>query len=63
MQNVWLQYNDIFFIWTHGKESLKKFSEELNSFNQYLKCTYEYSVENIPFLDLKSWVKGWKNYC
>ena len=62
MQNIWLQY-DIVFIWTHGKESLKKFSEELNGLNQYLKCTYEYSVENIPFLDLESGDKGRKNYC
>ena len=51
---VWLRYiNDVFLIWTHSEESLKKFLEELNDFNQYIKFTYEYSAKNIPFLDLK----------
>ena len=50
---VWLRYiDDIFFICTHGEESLKKFLEELNDFSQYIKFTYEYSAENIPFLNL-----------
>ena len=68
---VLLQYNDdIFFIWTHGEESLKKFLDELNNFNQYIKFinnfnqyikfTYEYSAENIPFLDLKVGLKDGK---
>ena len=58
---VWLRYiDDIFFIWTHGEESLKKFLDELNVFNQYIKFTYEYSVENIPFLDLKVGLKDRK---
>ena len=58
---VWLRYtDDIFFIWTHGEESLKKFLDELNGFNQYIKFTYEYSVENIPFLDLKVGLKDGK---
>ena len=31
---VWLRYiDDIFFIWNHGEESLKKFLDELNGFN------------------------------
>ena len=50
---LWLQYaNDASFIWTHGEEGLKKFLE-LNDFIEYIKFTYEYSVENIPLLDLK----------
>ena len=58
---VWLRYiDDIFFIRTHGEESLKKFLDELNGFNQYIKFTYEYSVENIPFLDLKVGLKDRK---
>ena len=44
----------------HGEESLKKFLDELNGFNQYIKFTYEYSVENIPFLDLKVGLKNGK---
>ena len=59
---VWLWHiDDIFFIWIHGEESLKKFLDELNAFNQYIKFTYEYSVENIPFLDLKVGLKDEKN--
>ena len=58
---VWLRYiNNIFFIWTHGEESLKRFLNELNDFNQYIKFTYEYSVENIPFLYLKVSLKDGK---
>ena len=58
---VWLRYIDnIFFIWTHGEESLKKFLDKLNGFNQYIKFTYEYSVENISFLDLKVGLKDGK---
>ena len=45
---VWLQYvDDIFFIWTHGEEVLKKFVDELNDLCKYIKFTYEYSVENL----------------
>ena len=58
---VCLRYiDDIFFIWTHGEESLKKFLDKLNGFNQYIKFTYEYSVENISFLDLKVELKDGK---
>ena len=57
---VWLRYIDIFFIWNHGEESLKRFLDKLNGFNQYIKFTYEYSVENISFLDLKMGLKDGK---
>ena len=58
---VWLLYIDgIFFIWTHGEESLKKFLEEFNDFNQYIKFIYEYSVKNIQFLDFKGGLKDEK---
>ena len=58
---VWSRYiDDIFLIWTHGEESLKKFLAELNDFNQYIKFTYEYSAKNIPFLDLKVGLKDGK---
>ena len=41
LQNlVWLRYiNDIFFIWTHGEESYKKFLDEPNGFNQYINMS------------------------
>ena len=31
---LWFRYiDDIFFIWTHGKEHLETFLQELNNFN------------------------------
>ena len=50
---VWFRYiDDIFFIWTHGEKSLKKFMMEFNNFNPNIKFTYEFSEESINFLDL-----------
>ena len=38
---VWFRYiDDIFFIWTHGKEHLETFLQELNKFYSDLKFTY-----------------------
>ena len=54
---VWFQYIYIFFSWTYGQ---KKFSEELNCFNQYIIFSHEYSIENFPFLDLKQRFQGRK---
>ena len=48
-----LIYRESVFIWTHGKEILDSFLEELNTCNSYLKFTYESSKKSIPFLDLK----------
>ena len=32
---VWFRYiDDVFFIWTHGKETLSLFLEDLNNFHQ-----------------------------
>ena len=41
------------------KRVLRKF-EKLNDFNQYIKFTYEYSAENIPFVDPKMRSKNGK---
>ena len=57
---VWLRIIAIFLIWTHGEESLMKFLEELNDFNQYIEFTYDYNAKNIPFLDLKVGLKDGK---
>ena len=43
----------LLFIWTHGEESYRKILEKVDGFNQYIKFTHEYNVENNPFLDLK----------
>ena len=38
---VWFRYiDDIFLIWTHGKEHLEIFLQELNKFYSDLKFTY-----------------------
>ena len=50
---VWLRYiDDIFFIWTRGKDKLEKFLDDLNSFDNNIKFTHESSKENVTFLDL-----------
>ena len=39
---VWLRYiDDIFFVLTHGEESLQKFLEHLNDFHPGLRFTSE----------------------
>ena len=39
--------DDIFFIWTHGKEKLKIFLEDLNKFHPNLKFTSDSSEEKL----------------
>ena len=40
-------------IFVSSEPMVKRVLDELNGFKQYIKFTYEYSVENIPFHDLK----------
>ena len=50
---LWLRFIDyIFFIWTHGKEELKKFMEKFNNFIPNMRFTYESSEKGISFFDL-----------
>ena len=50
---VWLRYiDDIFFICTHGKESLTKFLDDFNRFHLNLKFPHEFSEKSVTFLDL-----------
>ena len=44
--------DDIFFMWTHGKEQLNLFLKDLNEFHPNLKFTYETSQNSVDFLDL-----------
>ena len=38
---VWLRYiDDIFFVWTHGEESLQQFREHLNDFHPGLQVNF-----------------------
>ena len=43
--------DDIFMIWTHGKDSPTKFIEYLNSLHTNIKFTNEFSTTSINFLD------------
>ena len=50
---IWWEYiDDIFFIWEHGKESLKVCKEQVNMFHPTLKFTAEYSKEEVIFSDV-----------
>ena len=50
---IWLRYlDDIFFIWDHGIDELKKFIAFANSFHDSIKFTYEYSDKSVNYLDL-----------
>ena len=56
---VWFRYiDDIFFLWTHGEESLKQFLDNLNNYDPNVKFTREYSKKEIPLLDLKVGIKN-----
>ena len=51
---VWFRdIDDIFFVWTHGKEHLETFLRELNNFDTDFKFAYESNEKEIRFLDLK----------
>ena len=50
---AWFRYiDDVFFIWTHGKENLKNFMCNLNEFNDSIKFTYDSHNQKINFLDV-----------
>ena len=50
---VWMRLiDDIFFVWTHGEDSLKLFIDHLNSSHDTIKFTSKHSTEPISFLDL-----------
>jgi hypothetical protein len=49
---LFLRYiDDIFIIWTHGRESLMEFIEYLNQCSESIKFTHEISDKSVPFLD------------
>ena len=50
---VWWRYiDDIFMVWEHGEEELKKFLETLNCYHSIVKFTVEYSRPEINFLNI-----------
>ena len=50
--------DDVFFIWTHGKEKLEEFLKDFNNYHPNIKLTHEFNKESIPFLDLKVSLSG-----
>ena len=40
------------FVWEHGEEPLRDFIDHVNLFHPTIKCTAEYSKEEVNFLDL-----------
>ena len=51
---LWKRFiDDIFFIWKHGEEELKRFVEYLNESHDKIKFTINYSHTSVPFLDVK----------
>ena len=56
---LWVRYiNGIFFIWTHGKQKLDSFHNELDNFHPNLSFTCETSTEIVNFVDLNVSIKN-----
>ena len=56
---VWWRYiDDIFMVWEHGEEDLKKFLETLDCYHPTIKFTAEYSSAKINFLNVTVMKKG-----
>ena len=43
--------DDIFFLWTHGEQSLKQLHDDINKFHPTIRLTMDYSPESVAFLD------------
>ena len=55
----WKRYiDDIFFVWTHGKESLTGFLDRLNKFHPTINFTHVTSEESVNFLDTQVSIKN-----
>ncbi len=57
LEKYWFRFiDDVFLLWHHGEEELKKFLKYLNNCHKQktIQFSSEYSVEGVPFLD--TWV-------
>ena len=51
--DLWRRFiDDIFILWTHGKENLELFITWLNEQHSTIKFTANYGTKNIPYLDV-----------
>ena len=54
MPYVWWKYiEDMFVICEHGEESLKLFTEQINSVRPTIEFTADWSYSSVNFLDVK----------
>ena len=57
--SLWYCYIDVvLFIWTHGKENLASFLNDLNNFYPNIKLTNESNKKRMPFLELNVKLSG-----
>ena len=54
----WCYIEDVFMLWQHGEEELKKFLEILSFYYPNIKFTTNYSRDMIGFLDAEEIKKG-----
>ena len=56
---VWFRdIDDVFFIWTQGKDKLEKFLNNFNNYQPNIKFSHEFNKESISFLDLNVSLSG-----
>ena len=49
---IWHHFtDDVFIIWTHGKDKLEDFLDHINRVHETIKFTAEYSMTEVGFLD------------
>ena len=53
----WHFIDDIFMVWTHGEPTLHSFIQKLNTYHHTIKFTFEFSPEQITFLDTRVYIK------
>ncbi|KAJ8045123.1 hypothetical protein HOLleu_08061 [Holothuria leucospilota] len=52
--------DDIFMIWDKGLDNLQTFFNLANSFHPSIKFTFDYSLKEVPFLDVLVTIEGGK---
>jgi hypothetical protein len=50
---IWYRFiDDIFMVWTHGEQKLQEFFTYINSINNNIQFTSDYSLHSVHFLDV-----------
>ena len=58
---AWPRYNDdVFMLWQHGEEELKKYLDTINCYHPTIKFTAEYTRPKINILDVTVMKKGYQ---